>query len=186
MGFVRFPTDYNMVLLVSCSLNPESRSRLLAEAARERFDELNEAVEFVDLRELPLPMCDGATTYGDANAKRLSELGSQADAIVLAAPIYNFGVSASAKNLVELTGRSWSGKVVGMLLAAGGQGSYMSGMGLANSLMLDFRCLVIPRFVYADANAFADGRIVNPDTERRVGELIREVVRVSRALRSTG
>ena len=172
-----------MVLLFSCSLNPESRSRVLAEAVRARFEELEESVEFVDLRDVPLPLCDGALSYGDANARRLAELGDRADAIVIAAPIYNYGVSAATKNLVELTGRSWSGKVVGMLLAAGGTGSYMSGLGLAGSLMLDFRCLVIPRYVYADGDAFDGDRIADPEVDRRVGELAREVTRVSRALR---
>ena len=173
-----------MVLLFSCSLNPESRSRLLAEAARDRFAEFGEPVEYVDLRDVSLPICDGAATYGDPNARRLSELGKLADAIVLAAPVYNYGVSAAAKNLVELTGRSWTGKVVAMLLAAGGQGSYMSAMGLANSLMLDFRCLIIPRFVYADGDAFDDERITDAEVDRRVAEVAREVLRVSRALRN--
>lgn len=173
-----------MILLYSCSLNPGSRSRLLADAARADFAKLGESVEYIDLRDVPLPFCDGATAYGDPNARRLAELGKAADAVVLAAPIYNYGVSAATKNLVELTGRSWTGKVVGMLLAAGGQGSYMGGMPLANSLMLDFRCLVIPRFVYADGDAFDDDRLTDPDLERRLAEFAREVTRVCRALRS--
>lgn len=175
-----------MILLYSCSLNPESRSRVLAEAARARFEELGEPVEFVDLRDVPLPLCDGAGTYGDPNALHLASLGERADAVVLAAPVYNYGVSAAAKNLVELTGRSWTGKVIGMLLAAGGHGSYMAGMGLANSLMLDFRCLVIPRYVYADGEMFDDERITDSELDRRVAELAREVTRVSRALRGGG
>ena len=35
--------------------------------------------------------------------------------------------------------------------------SYMSVMAYANSLMLDFRCVIIPRFVYATGSAFAEG-----------------------------
>ena len=89
-----------MILLVSCSLNPESRSRILANAARNRFLEQDEPVEFVDLREMPLPFCDGGSAYEDPNARRLSELGGAADAIVIAAPIYNFSIAATAKNLV--------------------------------------------------------------------------------------
>lgn len=174
-----------MILLYSCSLNPESRSRILAEAVRDWFARLDEPVEYIDLREWPLPICDGGTAYGDPNARRLAELGKQADAVVIATPVYNFGVSAATKNLVELTGRSWTGKVVGMLLAAGGQGSYMSGMGLANSLMLDFRCLVIPRFVYADGEAFDENRIADHEIDRRVEELAKEVTRVVRALRDS-
>ena len=178
-----------MILVFSCSLNAESRSAALARAAAERFTELGESVEFVDLREHPLPFCDGVTAYGDPNARRLGALAADADAIVVAAPVYNYGVSAAAKNLVELTGRSWTGKTIGLLLAAGGQASYMSGMGLANSLMLDFRCLVVPRYVYAVGDAFDDGSeeptaVTAPEILLRIDELAREVVRISRALRA--
>ena len=173
-----------MILLLSCSLNPASRSRVLAHAAHERFLALGETVEFIDLQNWPLPLCDGATAYSDANAQRLSELARRADAIVIASPVYNYGVSAAAKNLVELTGRSWTGKVVGMLFAAGGWGSYMSGMPLANSLMLDFRCLVIPRYVYSSGPAIENGVIVDAGLALRIDELAREVLRVSRALGS--
>jgi NAD(P)H-dependent FMN reductase len=173
-----------MVLVVSCSLNPESRSRILAEAVRQKLEEFGPPPEMLDLRETPLPLCDGVTTYGDPHAKAAAAAIKRADAIVIAAPVYNYGVSAAAKNLVELTGRAWTGKVVGMLFAAGGQTSYMSGMGLASSLMLDFRCLVIPRFVYADGDAFADDRLIDPQIEIRIAELAREVLRVSKALAS--
>ena len=174
-----------MVLVISCSLNPDSRSRVLAESIREKLTKIGQSVESFDLRDSQLPMCDGVTAYSDPNARSVAALITRADAIVLAAPVYNYGVSAATKNLVELTGRAWTGKVVGMLFAAGGQTSYMSGMGIANSLMLDFRCLVIPRFVYADGKAFEGDRITDPEIERRVAELAREVARVATALNGT-
>ncbi|NNJ26143.1 hypothetical protein LzC2_22230 [Planctomycetes bacterium LzC2] len=107
--------------------------------------------------------------------------------MLLAAPVYNFDVNAAAKNLVELAGRSWEGKTIGLLMSAGGQGSYMSGMGLANSLMLDFRCHIVPRFVYATGDAFSpiseeEWQITDEEVRRRVEELVDETVRVSRAL----
>ncbi len=49
--------------------------------------------------------------------------------------------------------------------------SYMSHMGLANSLMLDFRCVVVPRFVYATGDAFRDGRLVDEGVQSRMAEL---------------
>ena len=39
-------------------------------------------------------------------------------------------------------------------------------MSLANSLMLDFRCLIIPRIVYATSQDFTDGRLVARRAER--------------------
>jgi FMN reductase len=73
--------------------------------------------------------------------------------------------------LIELTGDSWEDKVVGFLCAAGGSSSYMSVMGLANSLMLDFRCLIIPRFVYATRNDFTDEKIPTDEVKARVTRL---------------
>ena len=51
-----------------------------------------------------------------------AELVAAARCVLLAAPVYNYDVNAAAKNLVELTGRAWEGKVVGLLLSAGGRG----------------------------------------------------------------
>ena len=97
-------------------------------------------------------------------------------------PIYNFDVNAAAKNLIELTGSSWSGKVVGFACAAGGKSSYMSVMGVANSLMLDFRAHIIPRFVYATGESFGEASVTDPDLQLRLKEFSDEMIRVTRAL----
>ncbi|QDT64789.1 NAD(P)H-dependent FAD/FMN reductase [Calycomorphotria hydatis] len=172
-----------MILVFSCSLNPNSRSRVLAETISADIRNLGRDVEFIDLQSVQLPMCDGGAAYGDAEVRRLNELVKTADAIVISAPVYNYDVNAAAKNLVELTGRNWTGKTVGMLLSAGGQGSYMSAMGLANSLMLDFRCLVLPRFVYTTEDKIHDGEIQDEHVEERIKILAQEVLRVADALK---
>ncbi|QDT37083.1 NADPH-dependent FMN reductase [Stratiformator vulcanicus] len=172
-----------MILVFSCSLNPGSRSVVLARALRDELAARDSNVELIDLRETPLPLCDGANSYGDATVVELNERVSAADAIVVAAPVYNFDVNAAAKNLVELTGRSWTGKVVGMLLAAGGEGSYMSAMGLANSLMLDFRCIVVPRFVYTTEDKIDGDVITEPVVRERIVQLADDVSRLSTALK---
>ncbi len=69
---------------------------------------------------------------------------------MLASPIYNYDVNAALKNAIELAGRKMEDKLLGFLCTAGGGAmSYMSVMPLANSLMLDFRTIVLPRFVNA-------------------------------------
>ena len=65
------------------------------------------------------------------------------------------------KNMIELTGSAWEDKIVGFLCAAGGHTSYMSVMSYANSLMLDFRCVIIPRFAFATSDAFDGERITD-------------------------
>lgn len=171
-----------MILVISASLHPESRSRILAHVAERKLESLEQPVNFYDLAERPLPMCDGMTAYGDQNVKQLSRLIEQADAILLASPVYNYDVNAVAKNAIELTGKAWTNKVVGILLAAGGPGSYMSAMGVANSLMLDFRCLIVPRFIYALGDAFQGDQLADQQIDQRISELVSEITKLSAAL----
>ncbi|HAK57321.1 MAG: NAD(P)H-dependent oxidoreductase [Vicinamibacterales bacterium] len=160
-----------MHLVVSCSLRPTSRSRILAQRAHEWLQTGGHESRFIDLVDHPLPLCDGGESYNAEHVADLDALIRQAKGVLIGTPVYNYDASAATKNLVELTGRAWTNKVVGFLCSAGGRASYMSMMGLANSLMLDFRCLVIPRFVYATKEAFEDGRVSDPDVDDRVKQL---------------
>lgn len=171
-----------MYLVFSCSLNPGSRSHGLAERAVTRLQARDVAAELIDLRQEPLPLCDGNAAFSDVAVQQLGQRIANARGVLIASPVYNFDVSAATKNLVELTGKAWTGKVVGMLLAAGGAASYMSALGLANSLMLDFRCLILPRFVYAAAPQFEGADLADPDAIARIDELAGELVRVGDAL----
>ena len=159
-----------MNLLILCtSLNPSSKSRLLAEAASAALT--TEGVEHttLDLRDLPLPLCDGGAAYGHPNTAKAGEIIKAADGIIIASPIYNFDVNAALKNLIELTGKgAWANKTVAFLNSAGGHSSYMSVMAVANSLMLDFRCVIVPRFVYATPADFDDTGISNDGVRDRV------------------
>ncbi len=169
-------------LVISCSYNPESRSRALAEIAFEHLQRHDTSSAFINLPDLDLPLCDGGAAYGFPGVKEITPKIAQARGVILAAPIYNYDVNAAAKNLIELTGRAWTGKVVGFICAAGGQSSYMSVMPFANSLMLDFRCLVIPRFIYAPPAETNHEMYGDAALNRRADSLARELVRVANAL----
>ncbi len=172
-------------LVVSCSLNENSRSRRLALMARESLAGAGESVDWLDLAEHPLPLCDGGAAYGDPRVPPVAAKVKAADGILVAGPIYNYDFNAAAKNLVELTGAScWAGKVVGFLAAAGGAGSYLSVLPLANSLMADFRCVVIPRFVYAERRLFDEqGDLADEAVRTRVIRLTRDLVAFTAGLK---
>jgi NAD(P)H-dependent FMN reductase len=171
-----------MFLVISASLHPSSRSRILAHVCHDQLKSSGRSVQWFDLADDPLPLCDGATAYGHENVRRLTELIESAKAIFLAAPVYNYDVNAAAKNVVELTGKAWTGKIVSMMLAAGGQGSYMSAMGLANSLMLDFRCLIVPRFIYTTGDSFEGDQLAEETIQHRVQQLVQDTTRLTDAL----
>jgi NAD(P)H-dependent FMN reductase len=171
-----------MIVVFSTSLNPDSRSRILARAASAALDGFGETNELIDLAQLSLPICDARECYSDSGVLRCAASIRDANAVLIATPIYNFDASASAKNLIELTGAAWEGQIVGFMAVAGGQGSYMSVMGIANSLMLDFRALIIPRFVFATEEAFSENALRDDETHGRVHRLVEEALRISRAL----
>jgi NAD(P)H-dependent FMN reductase len=167
-----------MILIISSSLRSESYSRILAHEACRILEQDGHDVTLVDLREHPLPLCDGGESESHPSATRIRGLLGRASAVLIATPIYNYGANAAIKNLIELTGSAWEDKAVGFLCAAGGMSSYMSIMSLANFLMLDFRSVIVPRFVYATEEAFAEGRITDEDVTQRVAELARATARL--------
>jgi FMN reductase len=173
------PKEY---LVISSSLRSSSRSRILAECLREYYESQQVSCAFLDLRAVNLPLCDGDTAYSHPDVAKCAKLITEARVIIAATPVYNYDACAALKNLIELTGDSWEDKVVGFLCAAGGASSYMSLMSLANSLMLDFRCLIIPRFVYATRSDFSGDKVPTDEVKGRVARLAQASLAIKNAV----
>jgi NAD(P)H-dependent FMN reductase len=168
-------------VVISASLNLNSKSRILMEELLPHLPAQIER-EFIDLRDYDLPMCDGDSCYSNPIVIKLQRQIKAADCVLVGIPVYNFACSASFKNLIELTGNAWDEKIVGFVCAAGGHSSYMSVMNVANSLMLDFRCVIIPRFVYSEGSSFSEGKLKDPKIKERLGELCQTAVKLTAAL----
>ena len=170
-------------LVVSTSGNPDSNSRRMGRIAFAALEKADLDCEWLDIDQLDLPMCDADACYTQPAAQKLSATIGKADGIIVATPVYNYDVSAATKNMVELTGSAWEHKVVAFLCAAGGMGSYMSVMAFANSLMLDFQSVIVPRFVYATGDAFSGGKLTDGKVQKRIEQVVAELVRFTKALR---
>jgi len=171
-------------LVISTSGNPDSNSRRMGRTAFQYLQKKKVDCDWIDIREMDLPLCDADQCYGMPGSKKLSASIEAADGILIAAPVYNYDVAAATKNMIELTGSAWENKIVAFLCAAGGHASYMSVMAYANSLMLDFRCVIIPRFAFAISNAFDGERISDEKITERIKQVADELVRFTKALRS--
>ena len=140
----------NDILIIGTSLDPDSRSQQLARVAFQICQTQNIIAEILDLRDYDLPIAGSADSFDSSIVQELSARVSTYRKVIFTVAIYNYDVSAAAKNFLELLGDTWlEGAVVGFICTAGGRSSYMSVMGFANSLMLDFRAWVAPKFVYA-------------------------------------
>lgn len=123
-------------------------------------------IELKDHRVLP---------YGEEGSHGIEEIEAQlekAGAIILGFPVYNDGLNATLKALIEHCGYCFEEKVVGVMAAAGGGLSYMSVMAVGQSLMLDFRSWVVPRYVYAAKEDFGPESNSSEEVRRRVEQLV--------------
>jgi FMN reductase len=109
-----------MILIISASLSSDSNSRILAQEAKRLLGQDGHAATLVDLREHPLPLCDGGPAYGHPSVALIGGLLAEASAVLVATPIYNYGANAAAKNLIELTGDGWENKPVAFSARRGG------------------------------------------------------------------
>jgi FMN reductase len=169
------------VLIVSTALRAGGKTAQIAHALQAAFASSATPATVLDLANLSLPMCDGGACYEDFVVHQTTELVRTARAVVLCFPVYNHQANAAAKNFVEVTNAGWSGKVVGLVANGGTDRSYLAPLSLANSLMVDHRCVVVPRFVFVTpANFAADGTLpAGGEIASRLADLARELVHLA-------
>ncbi|MDB5044632.1 MAG: hypothetical protein JWQ08_682 [Deinococcus sp.] len=153
--------------LISTSLDPDSRSAWMIGLAAVQLRAAGHTVTRFDLRETPLPLFDNASCYAHPNTALYHAAIAGADGVLLGVRVYNWGVGAGAKSLVELTGSTdetrrlhgaWFDTPVTFLVSGGLAHGYLSHGAFAFGLMVDFKCVVNPHFVYATgAEWAADG-----------------------------
>ena len=165
------------IAIISSSLNKKSNSLALAEYAVNHLKNKNVDVNFINMQDYTLPLCCAEEAYDHVNVKIIKSLIKDCNSLIISTPIYNKDVNAVLKNLLDLAGDIWSEKIVGLMCSAGGQFSYMALMPFANSLMLNFRCIIIPKFVYVTGSDFNDqhSEISNPEVIERIEELCETV-----------
>src|ERR1700745_1273336 len=113
-------------LVISTSGNPDSNSRRMGRIALAHLQKQKLDCDWIDISEMDLPLCDADKCYGMPSPRKLSASIQAAGGILVAAPVYNYDVAATAKNMIELTSSSWDDKIVGFLCVAGGYRSYMA------------------------------------------------------------
>jgi FMN reductase len=176
------------VLILSTSLNPDSKSLILAQRAHAQLRERNIDSTLVSLRDFPLPFCDGSKEIShDPNALKLRELVQNATHVIFAMPIYTFDVNAAAKNLVELLFNwgcwyedEWDehvmGKTAAFLLTGGADHSRHAVLSFANTLMVECWWWIVPRWVYAMPAFFENGQLKDKRTLERIDRLIDDLL----------
>ena len=148
------------IAVINTNLAPGGKSVYLADTVSAFLVEGGHEATVFHLADLALPPCDGYLCYKDEKTISLAAELAGAEAILLVSPVYNYDLNSAAKNLIELTGSSWEGKAVGLVCLAGADRSYLSPLAFMNSLSVDYRCLVSPRYVYVTRADFEGGGVL--------------------------
>ena len=172
------------IIIINANLSAESSTQSLSEIVYTEIKKEDAGSSLISLHELPIPVCDGRESFGNENVKKLTDLMAKATGIVLASPIYNYTINSALKSLIEHCGSAFSNKTVGFICTAGGEKSYMSLMPTINSLMLDFRCIILPRFLYVISSNFnSDKSITDPDICNRITQFAKEMNHLTSCIR---
>ena len=141
-------------------------------------------IELINLRDLALPFYDDrddVSSYPPC-VREWNERISQADALIIATPVYHGTLSGALKNALDLlTFDSWPrGKPTGLISVAGG----MSGINAINSMM--FACqtleaLVLPLTIAVPGHAYdAQENLADPKIKKRLealGDAVHKFIR---------
>lgn len=173
---------------INGSLRSGSHSAQALAIALERVAALGAETEFLDLRTLVLPFCNGEDDYPDyPDVERLRETVKAADGLIFATPEYHGSVSGVLKNALDLLSfEHLSDKVAGNISILGGQ----SNSNALNDLRVILRWVhswVIPEQIavgQAWQSFTPEGKVVDEKLSQRFDHFAKSLVDNTRKLRS--
>lgn len=179
------------VLILSCSLKEQSKSRILAHAANDFLHKQGIETRLVDMREVSLPEYGSEECDQSVAVQQLTQEIAWANGVVIATPIYNWAVNSVVKKVVEATGadetgrkvRAWEDKVITFLCSAGVPQAYLAYLPTANSLMVDYKCIINPHVVFAVESDFDGSKITNESISKRLERVVSIAVELIDALK---
>jgi MsuE subfamily FMN reductase len=171
------------LLAINGSLTPPpSRTRVILDVALEgaRAYDANVEAEVLELRDFALEFCDGRSPDDyNADTRRALALVEEADAYLVATPVYRASYTGALKNFFDLIPNDpqgpdpLRGKVVGLLATGGSDHHYLVLEHQLRPLFGFFGAYTPTRAIYAAAKDFdaqkqAQGRIV--EELKRLGQ----------------
>ncbi len=156
-------------------------------------------VTAVDLAELPMPLYDGDLEKNSGlpeNAKRLKALMIGHDALLIASPEYNGGITAVLKNALDWASRregdeaplaAYRGKIAGLIAASPGRLGGARSMIALRQVLTSCGAVVIPQQVALGqaAQAFdAAGALKNSEHEAAASGVAQALVDTTRRMKA--
>jgi NAD(P)H-dependent FMN reductase len=181
-----FPGPHTMspgprIVVVAASPSPRSRSRIAARFVAEQIEECGATVAAIDLLKDPVDPYPGRET--DAHRTILVGRFREADGVVLAAPVYNWGPSSHLLNFLHyaLEGEGRRYRPFLLIAGAGGVRSHLAFDGLGRTVVHEEHAVLVgPPVLVAGDDADIEAERLTPELEERLRTVSRVLVTFSR------
>lgn len=141
-------------LILSCSLNKNSFGSQIAKHIVQTYP----SFETVLIKDCDFGLCDGydGAAFENPKLQALQKKIEACDGVIILAPIYNFDVSASCKNLLDLlskpykdllTGKSLRHKTIAFIGTCAHPTSYLAPMNFLAKIMLAHEAFILPKHI---------------------------------------
>ena len=168
-----------MMLLISFSLNPNSKSYKAIKYAGNYLKSIDSDFKFIDMREYELPFYNGIdNVLHNDRVKELFNIFNKVEKIIIATPVYNFDVNAVLKNFIDwLSVIRYKNKllhrqVVGIIGAMGSEKSFTSLLPSLTNFQFSLGFYLLPKIVMCVPMDFIEeGNKVNINLENRIKSL---------------
>ena len=131
------------------------------------------AATVLSLGEHRISFADGRPLdrYPDDTARVVGAI-AEADAVLLASPVYRASFTGALKNLLDLTPvEALRAKPVGIVAMGATLHHYLGVDWQLRAVLAWFGALVVPTSVYLESSHFQDGRLADPAARAALGDL---------------
>lgn len=144
------------ITLLSGSFRIDAATPAVVDTLRAEVRSRGLAVTTADAASLPhLPLLGRDDATGHSALAAFSTTLTDADAVIIVAPVYRASLSGATKALIDFYGDALAGKPVGIVAVAGSNSSLLTVTDFDRALALDLACALHPQRV-----------LVSPDQDR--------------------
>lgn len=171
-----------MLMIVGAATPPGRLAAAVASAAAVARNSPDVAVDILNLAETPIEICDGRPLdrHGAATRDAVALIGN-AQAILIAAPVYRASYPGVLKNLLDIAPvEALQNKPVG-IVAMGGSPHHFLGVDWQLRQVLGwFGALVAPTSVYITGGDFRDGQLSSETARSDLAALTETLIALAR------
>lgn len=140
-------------VILSCSLSQKSFGSQIGEYIEQNYSNF----ELINLEECELGLCNGfeSVSFDHPKLVQIQQTLEKASGIIIIAPIYNFDVSASCKNLLDLlskpykdilTGKSLYHKTIAFIGTCFSHNCYLAPLNFLAKVMITHEAFILPKY----------------------------------------